>query len=245
MEGPSIIFTLALMWMGAAGGVADDQGVPSTQSNVGLALKADVDSASNQTAESAVTAEREVAPAPQLFKRPTGAANGLPSLQESRVNGTPGVGGAWYRSGMVSLVAVLSLIGALFWAVRKFMPGAVTRSGGVMNVVARTALSPKHSVALVQVGRRRFVLVGISADRVTTLADMADADEVAELAGLTLGGSTASDRKFERELTQASKAFEPAELVEPTPAEDKGRRVADARGQLETLLARLKGKNAA
>lgn len=245
MEGPSIIFTLALMWACAAGGVADDQGASSTQSNVGLALKVEADAASNPSAEAAVESQREVAPAPQLFKRPTLATGGSPGSQESRVIGTPGVGGAWYRSGLVSLVAVLALIGALFWAVRKFMPGAVTRAGGVMNVAARTALSPKHSVALVQVGRRRFVLVGISADRLTTLADMADADEVAELAGLTMGGSSASDRKFERELTQASRAFEPAELVEPAPADDKSRRVSDARGQLETLLARLKGKNAA
>ncbi|MCC7293914.1 MAG: flagellar biosynthetic protein FliO [Phycisphaerales bacterium] len=245
MDGPSIILTLTLMWACATGGPADEKDLPSTQSNVGLALNAEADSTSKSTANEAATPESTGAADPKLFKRPAGAAPPSQNAAESSSSGSSAVGVAWYRSGMVSMAAVLALIGAMFWAARKFMPGAAARSSGVMNLAARAALSPKHSVALLQVGRRRFVLVGISSDRLATLADMTDAEEVAELAALTLSAPSVTDRKFERELTQASKAFEPPELVEPTPPDDKRRHVADARGQLEALLARLKGKNAA
>ncbi len=87
----------------------------------------------------------------------------------------------WYRSAIGSLAIVLTLVGGAYWAAKRWLPAARAAENGALAIVARTAITPKQSVALVQMGRR-FVLVGVSADRVTTLSEITDPDEVAELA---------------------------------------------------------------
>lgn len=86
----------------------------------------------------------------------------------------------WYASGLGALAVVLVLIGSGTWAVKRWIPAARRADHRLLRVVARTGLSPKHSMNLVRVGRR-FVIVGVSGDRMTALADITDPDEVAEL----------------------------------------------------------------
>ncbi len=87
----------------------------------------------------------------------------------------------WYRTGLGALGIVLSLIVIAVWALRRWVPAARVADTGVLRVVGRVGLGPKHSLALIQMGRR-FVLVGISGDRLSRLSEVADSDEVAELA---------------------------------------------------------------
>jgi len=87
----------------------------------------------------------------------------------------------WYRTGLGALFVVLGLIGGLYVLARKWLPAA--RVGGddsLMRVVGRTALSPRQSLALVRVGRR-FVVVGMSPDRVDAVCEITDSDEVNDL----------------------------------------------------------------
>lgn len=87
----------------------------------------------------------------------------------------------WYRTGLGALGIVLSLIVLAVWALRRWVPAARVADNGVLSVVGRIGLSPKHSLALVKMGRR-FVLVGVSGDRLSGLCEVADPEEVAELA---------------------------------------------------------------
>lgn len=93
----------------------------------------------------------------------------------------------WYRSGVASLVIVLLLLAGIYWAVRRWVPIAKAPDNRVIQVVARTAISPKQGLALVRLGRR-FVLVGTSPDRMDVLADVSDPAEVADLV-MQLGGA--------------------------------------------------------
>lgn len=87
----------------------------------------------------------------------------------------------WYRTGLGALVAVLALVGAAAWLMRRWVPGVRAVESGVVRVVGRTVLSPKHTLTLVALGRR-FVLVGVCGDRLTTISEVTDPDEVAALA---------------------------------------------------------------
>lgn len=93
----------------------------------------------------------------------------------------------WYRSAVASLVIVLLLLGGVYWVVRRWVPIAKAPDNRVIQVVARTAISPKQGLALVRFGRR-FVLVGTSPDRMDVLADVSDPAEVADLV-MQLGGA--------------------------------------------------------
>lgn len=87
----------------------------------------------------------------------------------------------WYRRGFGALAIALAVIAAIAWAVRRWLPAARTGDSTLLRVVARTNLSPKHGVALIHLGNR-FVMVGMSGDRVTTLCEINQQDEVALLA---------------------------------------------------------------
>ncbi|MBN2581664.1 MAG: flagellar biosynthetic protein FliO [Planctomycetes bacterium] len=81
------------------------------------------------------------------------------------------------------LVVVLGIMAVVLWAARKFVPG-MRRLGGssAVRVLARTHLSPRQSITLVKVGQR-ILVVGQTADRLTTLAAITESDEVSQLLG--------------------------------------------------------------
>lgn len=96
----------------------------------------------------------------------------------------------WYRSGVGALAIVLVVVAGGYWLVRRYLPSVRTTGSSALRVVARTSVTPKHHLALVQLGRR-FVLVGVSGDRLQTLSEVTETQEVAEVAaqtGATLAG---------------------------------------------------------
>ncbi len=115
----------------------------------------------------------------------------------------------------------------------------------MLKVVARAALSPKHNVALIQVGEARFVLVGVSGDRLTPLCDINDSDQVADLAARRLGADRPEGLVFRAMLeTQDSEFERAAEDVGDSLAADP-RSLTDAKGQLGGLLNKLRSLRAA
>ncbi len=112
----------------------------------------------------------------------------------------------WYRTGLGALVLVLALVGAVYWVGRRWMPSMRPTAGGVLRVVARTSLTPKHAVALIQLGRR-FVLVGISGDGMRTLSEVTEVGEVGELTAQTGTAAAQGARSFERLLLRESADF--------------------------------------
>jgi flagellar biogenesis protein FliO len=105
-----------------------------------------------------------------------------------------------------ALGAVVVLILALRFMGKKVLPGAgASRGSGAMQLVARTAVGPKHQVMLIQVGRR-LVMVGSAGGEMSRLCEITDADEVAELLATTKGSSAGAS--FKAMIGGAGRAYE-------------------------------------
>ncbi|UCE60326.1 MAG: flagellar biosynthetic protein FliO [Phycisphaerales bacterium] len=150
----------------------------------------------------------------------------------------------WHRTGIGALMIVLGIVGGLYYAVRRFVPSTRAADNGIVRVVGRTPLTPKHHVALVQLGRR-YVAVGVSGDRIERLCEIDDSEEVAELAARVgmreVRGGNGFDELLFRETT---------EYRDPSDerAEDARKHLdivtARNRGPLKDLIRRLKKLNA-
>jgi flagellar biosynthetic protein FliO len=152
----------------------------------------------------------------------------------------------WHRVGLVPLVIVLLVVGALFLLVRRWAPSVRSSGGDVLRIVARTAVGPRQSVMLVRVGRT-FVLLGATPDRIEALGAIDDPDEVADLVARTQGGtiSGGSDRFSQLLLTETEGFKEPEALSEPLEAGARSwpavsERVSGASRQISSLLGKLK-----
>ena len=147
----------------------------------------------------------------------------------------------WYRTGIGALSIVLAVIAAAVWCVRRWMPTFGGTDCAVLNVVGRAGLSPKHSVALVSLGRR-FVLVGLSGDRMTRICEVSDPQEVADLTlRLSQSGSGDTAKAFESLLTGEVNEY----ANDPKPATRGVSRAKDRQGNagrepLSALLKRLR-----
>ena len=123
-----------------------------------------------------------------------------------RVDSSKDLSAPWYRSVLGSLAIVLLAMGAVYWFLKRWLPGTRLSESQVLRVVARTTLSPKHGVALVQLGRR-FVMVGTSPDSVTVLSEITDPEEVADLAARTGLGSARRGTGFEDLLSKEATGY--------------------------------------
>ncbi len=141
----------------------------------------------------------------------------------------------WYRSGVGALFIVFVVIGASYYVIRKWMPTMRAPDGDIIKVLSRTALSPKHHAVLIKVGKR-MLLVGMTTDRMTTLTELTDDDEL----GDALVSSGAAKRKqreqFESLLVEEQDRFSEEEAdLEETHSSPSGRREP-----LSKLLHRLR-----
>ena len=137
----------------------------------------------------------------------------------------------WYRHGLGALTIVLAAIALTFYLLRRWMPSTKARETGLLRVVARTNITPKQHAALIQLGHR-FVLVGVSPDRLTTLAEIRDGDEVAELAART---GARSVQAFDEQLMEEASSYESAQK------EPGSRPAAGKNGEpMKDLLAKLR-----
>ncbi len=159
---------------------------------------------------------------------PRHAADAAPA----RPTAAPG----WLRTAG-SLAAVVALIMLLAWGYRAVTGGSLSlgsrgRIAGLIDVVSRTALSPRQTLVLVRVGPR-MVLLGVSPERIDTLETIADEALVARLAGAAARERPDSiSAEFRQALHDQQQRFE----AEAPPAHDGA---ADAtRDDLTERLAR-------
>ncbi len=100
----------------------------------------------------------------------------LPARQEAATSFWPG----WE---VLPLAIVVALILGVAWVVKRFMPASRMLTGaGVLEIVARLPLSGKQSLLLVKMGRR-LILLGVTAERITSLDVLDDPEQVAPLLG--------------------------------------------------------------
>lgn len=144
----------------------------------------------------------------------------------------------WYRSGVGALGIVLALVVLAAWAVRRFLPGTRVTENGLIEVTARANITPKHSVALLHVGRR-FVMVSMTGDRMERLLEVTDPDEVAELVMRTrVAGHKTSP--FDELLIQESNAYEGVAHDQIADTIAQTRKRSTGRKALGELLNRLR-----
>ena len=144
----------------------------------------------------------------------------------------------WYQTGLGSLTIVLLLVGGAAWAARRWMPGSRIREDGLLRVVGRASLTPKSNVALLRVGRR-FVLLGVSGDRVSMLTEVTDPEEVSELAQRLGSVPTVSRSVFDRTLDAENRAYEHTEPDPDVDVAPPARRRIRKSSSLQDLLAKI------
>ena len=142
----------------------------------------------------------------------------------------------WYRSAIFSLIVVLAMIAAAAWLVRRYVPSFCASNTKVIEVLARSQIAPRQSLALVQVGRR-VILVGISASRMDLLSEIDEGCEVAELVAQCGGKPPGTALEFNHLLRDQSNDF--ALLDEAEEPEPK-LTAPPTRPPVEALLRRLK-----
>jgi flagellar biogenesis protein FliO len=102
---------------------------------------------------------------------------------EDRPEAGPGLGGFILWSGVV-----MALMAGTFVLMRRLARGSrFLAGGGAINVLARKPLGQKQEVFLVEVGPKVF-LVGSARDRLSTLGEFSNPDDVASLRASLAGG---------------------------------------------------------
>ena len=181
-------------------------------------------------------------PQQQIIRRGE-AATGLPAGTASGPSATRVA---------LSLGAVLALIVGLFLAGRRFLPRGTfaPQGGGAVAVLARTAVSPKQRILLVQVGQR-ILVVADGGQNLSTLCESTDAAEaaalLAQLQAEKGGGSfgAALNGAMDR-FRAAERAFSPSPAPPAAAAHAAGRRdpqpdLDSMRQELEGLAKRVRG----
>lgn len=193
-----------------------------------------------EEAVSAVSADR---PTTEIPRRAVGTgAVGKPERKAESRAAAP-----WYRNPLLGLGVVLVVIFGAVKLLRKYVPATRPIAPSVMRVVGRMALSSKQSVVLVHVGRR-MVLVGVAGDRMVTLSEIDDAEEVCLLLG-KLGERGSRSVEFDSRLAEQFGRYEVdhVELPEDERAVDdvdEENLLRDARGDLQQLMTRLRSLQA-
>lgn len=120
---------------------------------------------------------------------------------------------SWWISTALGLVFVLTVIFFAGRALRGMVPGLGTSDlGGPIHILHRSFLSPKHSVCLIRCGDR-LLLVGLSGERMNTLAEITDPQEIEYLKGQCMQVRPNSTTRAFRDLFSRDKSVwnEPAE----------------------------------
>ena len=80
----------------------------------------------------------------------------------------------------ISLALVLGVLLAVFWLVRRFLPGAAgAMGGGSMRLLGRLSLGPRKFLALVEVADEVLVL-GVSNDAISLVSKVKDPQALSE-----------------------------------------------------------------
>lgn len=105
---------------------------------------------------------------------------------DDRIDAAPQSPWAQWGRTLAALAVVFVLILAARIMLKRFGPVSGPQKRQVLDVLARTTVSPRHQLLLVKVGKR-VVLVGQSQASLTALSEVTDADEVAALIEATGG----------------------------------------------------------
>ena len=169
-----------------------------------------------------------------IQRRNVGAVGGSPRAV------TASAQSSWVRT-LLSLGGVTALILLLSWGYRAVTAGSALsarpKAPGMIQVLSRTTLSPRHSLVLVRIGPR-MVLIGAAQDSLTTLHTIDDPDMVASLAGAGAASRPeAATIEFRSALESAAREFDAVENAPIPPSESSSGAVA-ARRMVDAIRPR-------
>ncbi|HKQ46542.1 MAG TPA: flagellar biosynthetic protein FliO [Phycisphaerae bacterium] len=154
-----------------------------------------------------------------------------PARQENQKTAESGTTSLPYGKMVWPLAAVLGTITLAAWALRKWSAGAGRLgSTGAITVLARHYLSSKQSLCLVRLGNR-VVLLGVTPDSITAVADLERGDAAGLLAGI--------ERARPGSFFNALAGIAPAPASNPATRADEAT-VDDASGRVQSLVERMK-----
>lgn len=225
---------------GLAGAVVLVAALPAIAHSAGEPAKpaADIAQAIQETPPDAVITHR-----PSAFRAGQDGPKDttlLPARSEEP-NATLWFQDSWYVTGLLSLGLVLGLIFLLGYLVRRFVLPKVHMGGRDLEVLARTYVGNKQSVALVRAGRRVLV-VGVTASRVNLLTCLDDSLEAAHLIGDAAARKSGSiSGQFARRLQDEAEQYTRAESHQTSSHGERPKSVMQTRCQLQAAIDRMRG----
>lgn len=143
-----------------------------------------------------------------------------------------------FGGGLVPLAIVLFSILAGAWFIRRFLTKGRLGSSAAIKVLSRTCLSSKQSLVLVKIGKR-VLLVGITPDHISPLADIDDPIEV-DLLTAGAADSGAQREPFDGVLRDESAPYAPVDDLEESAARPHVRTVRKTRNDVRELLGKVR-----
>lgn len=162
--------------------------------------------------------------------------------EQALVRRRAGEARSWQLWDFMPLLVVLALVIGLGLVVKRFLPArTLLGAGGAMHVLARTPLSSKQQLVLVQLGRR-LLLLGVTPERISTLSVVEDPDQVALLLGEVASGRPGSlASAFTQSFDEETGAYLPEQPLETLDVSASGQ----VRGLLEKVRSLKQGKGVA
>lgn len=192
-------------------------------------------SASDSTSDGAASATSRPA-ASATADRPLRGRSARENKTLSRPPASTGPGSWWRVLG--ALVLVLGAILGMRWLLRR---GSATRNPAgpsrAVEVLSRTAVSPKQAVMLIRVGPRLLV-VGAGTDSMNTLAEIDDPEQVSQLLGAVEQAKAHSlTNTFSKALSGWRARMGPAEDAAPADLTSTDRMFTPAGGLADRFKA--------
>lgn len=151
---------------------------------------------------------------------------------------------AWWISTAGGLLVVLGAALLAARLLKAMTPGGGLGESGPLHVLYRAPLGHKQAALLVKCGRR-LLLIGSSGERLCTLAEIVDPEEVDLLRGLCMQVRPRSTtRAFQEALRSKADELESADLSAPAPAGTSAQDFASFLGSVKSRLAGGKGGRA-
>jgi flagellar biogenesis protein FliO len=166
-----------------------------------------------------------------------------PDDADNRAEGSTGAGSP-LASGLkvaAALGVVITLIVLLRVVLRRIGGFATTGGAGqLVDVIGRASIGPKTQIVLLKVNHR-VIVAGQTPAGISTLASIEDPDEVAAvLAQVRSRGDHSISRSFQRLMRQFDRTGGDAEVAGSIAPADDEHTVDRARGQVSSLLDRLR-----
>ena len=239
---PATTAVLCIVWMLSTPAVAaDPDGAPAVESGAASSSPANAGLELNFATQTLIS-EMDAGPPepPAVEDSPLVTRENITIRRSGQTQEPSAVPSPWYRSGLASLGLVLGVIIVVGLVIKRVAKTSHGGGSGVLQVLTRTHLSPKQSIAVVQMGGR-LVFVGITPEQISMLRIVEDREEAALLRGqLRVGAAELGGPSFDKHLSREAKELTDGLDVGVEASCDVPNPQSGAKEDLTGLLQRLR-----